>query len=71
MGIPFKRSYLLFGPPGTGKSSLAQAIAAEVKFSICFVNCSDKINDFGFNQLLNSAPKQSIILLEDVDAVFS
>jgi chaperone BCS1 len=71
MGIPYKRSYLLYGPPGTGKSSFAQAIAAEIKYSICFVNCSDKINDFNFNRLLNSSPKKSIILIEDVDAIFT
>lgn len=71
MGIPYKRSYLLFGPPGTGKSSFAQALAGFIKFSICFVNCSDKINDFQFNTLLNKAPKKSIILIEDVDAIFS
>lgn len=71
MGIPYKRSYLFFGPPGTGKSSLAQAVAGEIKFSICFVNCSDNINDFNFNKLLNTAPKQSIILVEDVDSIFS
>lgn len=71
MGIPYKRSYLLFGPPGTGKSSFAQALAGHIKFSICFVNCSDKINDFQFNSLLNKAPKKSIILIEDVDAIFS
>jgi chaperone BCS1 len=71
MGIPYKRSYLLYGPPGTGKSSLAQAIAAQIQFSICFVNCSDNINDFNFNKLLNTAPKKSIILVEDVDSIFS
>lgn len=71
MGIPYKRSYLFYGPPGTGKSSLAQAVAAEIQFSICFVNCSDKINDFNFNKLLNTAPKKSIILVEDVDSIFS
>lgn len=63
MGIPYKRSYLFYGPPGTGKSSLAQAIAADINHSICFVNCSDRINDFRFNNLLNSAPKKSIILI--------
>ena len=71
MGIPYKRSYLLYGPPGTGKSSFAQAVAAYIKFSICFVNCSDRINDFHFNSLLNKAPKKSIILIEDVDSIFS
>lgn len=71
MGIPYKRSYLLYGPPGTGKSSFAQALAGYIGFSICFVNCSDRVNDFQFNSLLNKAPKQSIILIEDVDAIFS
>lgn len=71
MGIPYKRSYLLYGPPGTGKSSFAQALAGLIKYSICFVNCSDRINDFYFNNLLNRAPKKSIILIEDVDSIFS
>jgi chaperone BCS1 len=71
MGIPYKRSYLFYGPPGTGKSSLAQALAATINFSICFVNCSDRINDFNFNHLLNTAPKKAVILIEDVDSIFS
>jgi len=72
LGIPYKWSYLLYGPPGTGKSSLAQAIAAEIKYSICYLNCSVKeINDSTLNDLLNSSPKKSIILLEDVDSIFS
>lgn len=71
MGIPYKRSYLLYGPPGSGKSSLAQAIAGAVNFSICYLNMTDQINDFSLNVLLNSAPKKSIILIEDVDAIFS
>ena len=39
--------------------------------SICFVNCSDKISDFEFNKLLHKAPQQSLILIEDVDAIFT
>jgi chaperone BCS1 len=71
MGIPYKRSYLLFGPPGTGKSSLAQALAGHYNFSICCLNCSDNINDFSLNSLLNRAPKKAIVLLEDVDSIFA
>lgn len=71
MGIPYKRSYLLYGPPGTGKSSLAQALAGHYSFSICCLNCSDNINDFSLNSLLNRAPKKAIVLLEDVDSIFA
>jgi chaperone BCS1 len=71
MGIPYKRSYLFYGPPGTGKSSLAQALAGHYSFSICCLNCSDNINDFSLNALLNRAPKKAIVLLEDVDSIFA
>lgn len=70
MGVPYRRSYLFYGPPGTGKSSFAQALAGHLHFSICFLNVSDNMNDYTFNYLLNSAPKKSIILIEDVDAMF-
>lgn len=59
------------GPPGTGKSSFAQAIAGHLGLSLCFINISDKsMNDVSFNRLLNKSPKKSIILIEDVDAMF-
>lgn len=70
MGVPYRRSYLLYGPPGTGKSSFTQALAGHMKHSICFINVSDNMTDYTFNSLLNNAPKKSVILLEDVDAMF-
>lgn len=39
--------------------------------SICVVNLSDKdMNNEQLNQLLNSAPPRSMLLIEDVDAAF-
>ncbi|XP_049774853.1 mitochondrial chaperone BCS1 [Schistocerca cancellata] len=70
-GIPYRRGYLLYGPPGCGKSSFITALAGELEHSICVLNLSDRgLTDDRLNHLLSLAPQQSIILLEDVDAAF-
>jgi chaperone BCS1 len=70
-GIPYRRGYLLHGPPGTGKTSFTEAIAGECKLNLCYLNLSaGTVNDDGLNRLLGETPSRSIILLEDIDAVF-
>ncbi|NXB54957.1 BCS1 protein, partial [Leucopsar rothschildi] len=70
-GIPYRRGYLLYGPPGCGKSSFITALAGELEYSICLLSLSDhSLSDDRLNHLLSVAPQQSIILLEDVDAAF-
>ncbi|EOB00197.1 Mitochondrial chaperone BCS1, partial [Anas platyrhynchos] len=69
--IPYRRGYLLYGPPGCGKSSFITALAGELQYSICLLSLSDRsLSDDRLNHLLSVAPQQSIILLEDVDAAF-
>ncbi|NXQ35415.1 BCS1 protein, partial [Alaudala cheleensis] len=69
--IPYRRGYLLYGPPGCGKSSFITALAGELEYSICLLSLSDhSLSDDRLNHLLSVAPQQSIILLEDVDAAF-
>lgn len=36
-GIPYRRGYLLYGPPGSGKSSLIAALAGELSLSVSFL----------------------------------
>ncbi|XP_053660589.1 mitochondrial chaperone BCS1 [Anopheles marshallii] len=70
-GIPYRRGYLLHGPPGCGKSSFITALAGEIEFGICLLNLSERgLTDDRLNHLMNVAPQQSIILLEDIDAAF-
>uniref|UniRef100_A0A1I8PJS9 Mitochondrial chaperone BCS1 n=1 Tax=Stomoxys calcitrans TaxID=35570 RepID=A0A1I8PJS9_STOCA len=71
-GIPYRRGYLLHGPPGCGKSSFITALAGELEYGICLLNLSERgLTDDRLNHLLNVAPEQSIILLEDIDAAFA
>ncbi len=71
-GIPYRRGYLLYGPPGSGKSSFIQALAGELDYNICIMNLTELgMTDDRFAHLLNNLPPRSIILLEDVDAAFS
>lgn len=70
-GIPYRRGYLLYGPPGCGKSSYITALAGHLNYGICVLNLSERgLSDDRLNHLLAVAPTDSIILLEDVDAAF-
>ncbi|KAJ3137221.1 hypothetical protein HK101_003897, partial [Irineochytrium annulatum] len=70
-GIPYRRGYLLYGPPGSGKTSFIQAIAGELEYNICVMNLSERgMTDDRLAHLLANAPPRSIILLEDIDAAF-
>lgn len=71
-GIPYRRGYLLYGPPGSGKSSLIQALAGDLDYNICMINLSEQtLTDDRLNHLMNHVPDRSILLLEDVDSAFN
>jgi chaperone BCS1 len=71
-GIPYRRGYLLHGPPGTGKSSFIQALAGELDYDIAVLNLSERgLTDDRLNHLLTVIPSRTLVLLEDVDAAFS
>nr|POE89827.1 mitochondrial chaperone bcs1 [Quercus suber] len=71
-GIPYRRGYLLHGPPGTGKTSFVQALAGELDFNIAMLSLSQRgLTDDLLNQLLANVPARSIVLLEDADAAFT
>lgn len=71
-GVPYRRGYLLHGPPGCGKTSYIMALAGKLEYDICQMNLSNSaLSDDRLGYLLNVAPRNSIILLEDIDAAFA
>jgi len=70
-GIPYKRSYLFYGVPGAGKTSLLQAIAAKYRRNLCFMQPTDpRFTDDTLQDAISDAPGKALIVLEDVDALF-
>lgn len=67
-GIPFRRGYLLEGPPGTGKSSLSLAIAGFFKMRIYMVSLSSvTASEDSLSSLFANLPRRCVVLLEDID----
>lgn len=65
--IPFRTGILLYGEPGSGKSSTALAIANELKMNVYIIALSALMNDEALNDCFTSIPANSIIILEDID----
>ncbi|KPA81633.1 putative mitochondrial ATP-dependent chaperone, putative,mitochondrial chaperone BCS1 [Leptomonas pyrrhocoris] len=68
LGIPWRRGYLLEGPPGTGKSSFAMALAGELGLPLHILSLrSDNMDDDALLSLVSGLPPRSILLIEDFE----
>lgn len=66
-GRAWKRGYLLFGPPGTGKSSMIAAIANYLGYDIYDVELTEVTSNSELRKLLMKTTSKSIIVIEDID----
>lgn len=67
-GVPYRRGYLLHGPPGTGKSSAALVLASELDLPLYHVNLAS-IRDDGVMAEILIETSDGILLLEDIDRI--
>jgi len=69
-GIPYRRGYLFYGIPGSGKTSLIMGLSDELKMNIYVLSLGSKtLSDDALPDLMINIPPKSIILMEDIDAV--
>ncbi len=66
--LPWKRSTLLYGEPGTGKSSMILNIARKHKICVNILDVSTMDNHEFCNAIERSY--RSIVIIEDIDRVF-
>lgn len=69
VGLPWHRGYILHGPPGTGKTSTAKALAEHFGLDVRYIPLSDLDADTNLLALLGSVDSRSVLVLEDVDVV--
>ncbi|GMI98471.1 hypothetical protein like AT2G46620 [Hibiscus trionum] len=71
LGRVWKRSYLLYGPSGTGKSSFIAAVANFMCFDVYDIDLSKVSDDSDLKFLLLQSTAKSLIVIEDLDRYLS
>jgi len=78
-GAKLKAGVLLFGPPGTGKTMMAKAVAGEVEGRMLILNFADVINRFvgdtekNIKRIFDEAKeyRPSIVFIDELDGIAS
>lgn len=61
IGIVYKTGFMFYGPPGSGKSSIARAIASYLNYDILYVNEHTSVGT------ISRIMPRTVVLIEDID----
>lgn len=69
--IPYKRTYMFHGPPGTGKTSIITALTSAMGREVYRMSLvSPGLSDDSLLSAVQRVPVHAVILMEDVDGLF-
>jgi len=68
-GLSYKTGILLYGEPGTGKSSIIRAIATYMKYTLHLITLSEYKSVSDLVVRLTSLQPESCVVFEDIDCV--
>lgn len=68
-GFPYKRNYLIIGPPGSGKTSLVMAAASELDYDIHYLTITPSMTEADLCSGIFALSDKSLLVIEDVDVI--
>jgi len=69
-GIPYKKTYLLTGVPGSGKTSLIKALCNEIHYNLGIMSMSRDMDNATIQNSFRNIDPKTVLLLEDIDCLF-
>lgn len=69
-GIPYKRTYMLTGVPGSGKTSIIKALCNEFDKNLCILSINKEFDNSTIVTAFRNMQQNSFLLIEDIDCLF-
>lgn len=69
--LPYQRCFMLYGPPGNGKSSFLQALGSKYNLKVFFLAISPETTLRDLRETLHGCSQHCLLCIEDVESAFA